>query len=231
MHFSWSRCSCSGQGWPSFAWEKSKYMASFALFWSPLLSSPDLFRLNTFEHYKNIKRAYLLRVNIFMKSNYGRELKESRVETQELSHILQFALLASLAKAKASPGPKTFPRCHDPAVVPWLREGVAGYCPACVLHLFSHKLRGGEVRRYSLSLSSIQRDIRRWLDTLASSNPRSRSPRFLWGWFYTPQKLVTKRRTHCSEWILYLGSERDFSFLCSVTFSVVQCCFKAWEAV
>lgn len=42
-----------------------------------------------------------------MKSNYSRELKESRVETQELSHILQFALLASLAKAKASPGPKT----------------------------------------------------------------------------------------------------------------------------
>lgn len=96
-----------GAGWPSFAWEKSKYMASFGLFWSLLLSSPDLFRLNTFEHYKNIKRAYLLCVNIFMKSNYSRELKESRVETQELSHILQFALLASLAKAKASPGPKT----------------------------------------------------------------------------------------------------------------------------
>ena len=78
-----------------------------------------------------------------MKSNYYRELKESRVETHELSHILQFALVASLAKAKASPSPNTFTQCHNPAVMLRLREGVAGYCPACVIHLFSHKLHGG----------------------------------------------------------------------------------------
>lgn len=68
-------------GLPSFACEKSKYMASFALFWSLLLSSSELFKQNTFEHHKNIKRAYLLGVYIFMKSNYHRELKESRAET------------------------------------------------------------------------------------------------------------------------------------------------------
>lgn len=78
-----------------------------------------------------------------MKPNYHRELKESGAEMHESSHILQFALVASLAKAKARPSLNTFTQCHNPAITLWLREGGAGYCPICVLHLFAHKLHGG----------------------------------------------------------------------------------------
>lgn len=38
-----------------FAWEKSKYVASFALFRSLLLSCSEVFELNTFVKHKNIK--------------------------------------------------------------------------------------------------------------------------------------------------------------------------------
>lgn len=97
-------------------------------------------------------------------------------ETHESSHILQFASVASLAKADASPSPTIFTQCHYPAVTLWLKEGATpGYWPDGFLHLFSHKLQGEKVRRLSLSPSSIQRDKYQWVDILASLLKVSRS--------------------------------------------------------
>jgi len=52
-----------------------------------------------------------------MKSSYHIELKEFRVETHKMSHILQFALVASLVRAKASPSRNSVSQscCHGMA--------------------------------------------------------------------------------------------------------------------
>lgn len=55
---------------------------------------------------------------------YGVQLpqrtKRLRRETHELSHMLQFASVASLAKVTASPSPNIFTKCHYSAIVIYL---------------------------------------------------------------------------------------------------------------
>lgn len=124
----------------------------------------------------------------FYEVQLPRRTKRLQRETHELSHILQFASAASVAKANASPSPNIFTQCHYPAVSLWLKEGATpSYCPGGILHLFSHKLQGEKVRRLSLSLSSIQREINssEWMHQQLPT-PAQGLPHFCRGSLHSP---------------------------------------------